>query len=638
MGKIKLKSRTLRDNEWEIIPDDIPMAQEGLKVPKKIIYTDKDKYEKAKKRYDDSSAYNEYYKLQKNNELLNKPSFSENFLQLSNTLIGKPINYLSGLIAPEQKKKEEQRWKDYSVKSFDFFRELDINRAKGDVEGAKKTIHKYSYDDQPQRKKFWEENFTKPYKEERQQNIKELWETNSIDKSPYKNFEDFKNKQETLWNYGDSLIAVNPDFRWSNSGNSPDLTHRNIEPTGQWRGLAYNNSLMSPPSTEPILLKNQVMVDSPSNPPANGIGFKRQISQIPKPKEKITPPDTLKVPQYTKIVDGKRIPITQEEYNKRTKGQEAKPTGYKLDSQGKVLQFKQEGGSIKTDPQGYWNKENHGKPVRIPSNQITMQGVNQPLYGIDDTGFAQMMYPEQDYTFPGNSVTEFPIMQDGGIINPNLEKILMYQDSLADYDFYQKELSSVKNKPGYEYLPLEKGMLNFRNSNTNHTISIPEREKPVKPLDFFTRDRLKGEEGSKQFEREGKKDYFNATGKLLGTYKSGGNVNTLEGDLYSKVLMNRNKNLDFVQRAFAVGENPNSPMFNQWDDFDTKATHKMGWGTDDEGAAWMFPTIMNPNNEAIPVPNQYAEYISNTGYKKATRMQKKLGGKINSSDWEIIQD
>ena len=64
---------------------------------------------------------------------------------------------------------------------------------------------------------------------------------------------------------------------------------------------------------------------------------------------------------------------------------------------------------IKTDPQGYWNKENHGKPVRIPSNQITMQGVNQPLYGVDDTGFAQMMYPNQDYKFPGNSVTEYPI-------------------------------------------------------------------------------------------------------------------------------------------------------------------------------------------------------------------------------------
>lgn len=69
------------------------------------------------------------------------------------------------------------------------------------------------------------------------------------------------------------------------------------------------------------------------------------------------------------------------------------------------------GGKIKTDPNGYWDKSNHGKPVKIPSNQITMRGVNQPLYGVDDTGFAQMMYPNQDYQFPGNSVTEYPLTQ-----------------------------------------------------------------------------------------------------------------------------------------------------------------------------------------------------------------------------------
>lgn len=51
----------------------------------------------------------------------------------------------------------------------------------------------------------------------------------------------------------------------------------------------------------------------------------------------------------------------------------------------------------------------------IPSNKITMKGVNQPLLGISDTGDMKMMYPNQDYQFPGNSVTEFPIMQQGGV-------------------------------------------------------------------------------------------------------------------------------------------------------------------------------------------------------------------------------
>lgn len=124
--------------------------------------------------------------------------------------------------------------------------------------------------------------------------------------------------------------------------------------------------------------------------------------------------------------------------------------------------------------------------------------------------------------------------------------------------------------------------------------------------------------------------------------QDGGNVNPIEGDLYSKVLMNRNKDKDFVQRAYAVGQYPNSPMFNQWDDFDTKATHKMGWGEDDSGQAFMFPTIMNKNNEAIKVPNQYANYISEKGYKKATGMPiMQTGGRApiqTENEWEILEE
>jgi hypothetical protein len=91
-------------------------------------------------------------------------------------------------------------------------------------------------------------------------------------------------------------------------------------------------------------------------------------------------------------------------------------------------------------------------------------------------------------------------------------------------------------------------------------------------------------------------------------------ANKLEGDLISKVVMNRNKDKDFVKRTQATN------MFKTWDDFDTKATHKMAYGEDNKGQSYMFPTIMNPNNEAVKVPNQYADYISREGYKKATGM------------------
>jgi hypothetical protein len=71
----------------------------------------------------------------------------------------------------------------------------------------------------------------------------------------------------------------------------------------------------------------------------------------------------------------------------------------------------QEGGIIE-DPMGQW--AHPGEITRIPSNEITMQGVDYPVMGISDTGDVQMMQPGQDYTFDGNSVTEIPMMQKGG--------------------------------------------------------------------------------------------------------------------------------------------------------------------------------------------------------------------------------
>lgn len=65
-----------------------------------------------------------------------------------------------------------------------------------------------------------------------------------------------------------------------------------------------------------------------------------------------------------------------------------------------------------TDPMGQW--AHPGEVTRIPSGDITMQGVPYPVLGVDDQGNEQMMYPDQDYQFPGSSVTEYPQMQDGG--------------------------------------------------------------------------------------------------------------------------------------------------------------------------------------------------------------------------------
>jgi len=90
---------------------------------------------------------------------------------------------------------------------------------------------------------------------------------------------------------------------------------------------------------------------------------------------------------------------------------------------GKEMKFWQEGldwkpksisedGSVIEDDRGQW--AHPGEITKINSNQITMQGVNYPVLGVSDTGDTQMMYPNQEYQFNGDSVTEIPMMQGGG--------------------------------------------------------------------------------------------------------------------------------------------------------------------------------------------------------------------------------
>jgi hypothetical protein len=64
-------------------------------------------------------------------------------------------------------------------------------------------------------------------------------------------------------------------------------------------------------------------------------------------------------------------------------------------------------------PLGQWAYP--GEVTIIPSSDITMKGVNYPVLGIDDLGNSQMMMPGQDYTFPGDYVTEIPQMGKGGL-------------------------------------------------------------------------------------------------------------------------------------------------------------------------------------------------------------------------------
>jgi hypothetical protein len=90
---------------------------------------------------------------------------------------------------------------------------------------------------------------------------------------------------------------------------------------------------------------------------------------------------------------------------------------------GKEMRFYQQGldftpknisknGSVIKDDMGQW--AHPGEITEINSNDITMQGVDYPVLGVSDTGDTKMMYPDQDYKFDGEKVTEFPMMKNGG--------------------------------------------------------------------------------------------------------------------------------------------------------------------------------------------------------------------------------
>jgi len=69
-------------------------------------------------------------------------------------------------------------------------------------------------------------------------------------------------------------------------------------------------------------------------------------------------------------------------------------------------------GSVIEDDMGQW--AHPGEITKINSNQITMKGVDYPVLGISDAGDRQMMYPDQEYTFKGRTVTEYPQKKKNG--------------------------------------------------------------------------------------------------------------------------------------------------------------------------------------------------------------------------------
>ena len=116
---------------------------------------------------------------------------------------------------------------------------------------------------------------------------------------------------------------------------------------------------------------------------ANKLGFVADYEELAK--------------QYEQQLQAQQKPILQQEI---VEGVQYQP----------LQQNFQEGG-IKIDPQGYWNPDNEGKPVIIPSPHIDMQNVSFPVLGTSlETGEQKLMTTNNKYFFANTkNVLEEPL-------------------------------------------------------------------------------------------------------------------------------------------------------------------------------------------------------------------------------------
>jgi hypothetical protein len=178
---------------------------------------------------------------------------------------------------------------------------------------------------------------------------------------------------------------------------------------------------------------------------------------------------------------------------------------------------------IIVDPRGQW--DHPGQPTRIPANEITMRGVPYPVMAYPDNGQPQLMYPDQEYSFPGAKyVDEYPQMnrmRNGGTLpqaqkginisdyNEYVYRKAAYDDSLYLYNQNNSKLPSISV---FKYSP----SLTHPNGINRPAIKVKQNpRKIIKSKD----DQMRGLYFAKYFPTETPiyKNYYNKTGKKLPT-------------------------------------------------------------------------------------------------------------------------
>lgn len=209
----------------------------------------------------------------------------------------------------------------------------------------------------------------------------------------------------------------------------------------------------------------------------------------------------------------------------------------------------QEGGDIPVDSMGYWNPENVGSPVIIPSNEITMEGVDQPLLGISDTGDVQYMEPGEDYEFDGEYVTEYPLAQRGKTIPAptTADSARLYNAQMALNKFYENEM-----KAGRLRKQMVTNVYNFTPFPTNvHPQGLRKAN-----LDFYRgeiNDRIKKDKlADLSYIDELYKEYFNLSPKQLKQLEYKGLAQTKSGSKYQEYYRDLITPLQNLAAPFAL--------------------------------------------------------------------------------------
>lgn len=142
---------------------------------------------------------------------------------------------------------------------------------------------------------------------------------------------------------------------------------------------------------------------------------------------------------------------------------------FKSNEQAFLNEYLRTGGKVIKGDRGQW--DNPGEITQINSSNITMKPdpitgkpLTQNVLGIDNLGNRQMMTPGNDYTFPGNVVTEYPqTYQNGG------SKLPWYQDAgvfkknwgqaqESVYDSLTKEATSLNDDAAAAGVPQGQGV------------------------------------------------------------------------------------------------------------------------------------------------------------------------------------